>query len=67
MACHCAEGWICEEHTTQPAGHDGCTGASDRCDNPDCPWWKGPAPAALDKSDWTNRVNVDGKPTGKIH
>lgn len=25
------EGWVCEEHTHEPMGHDGCGGAGDPC------------------------------------
>jgi hypothetical protein len=45
--CHCAEGWICEEHPDRPHPHDDCAGPGDPCDNPNCPWWRGPSPAAL--------------------
>jgi hypothetical protein len=60
--CSCREGWICEDHPPQPLGHDDCAGAGMRCLNPDCPWWRGPAPAALDTIDWTDRVSTDDRP-----
>jgi hypothetical protein len=28
-------------------GHEDCGGAGKPCENPDCPWWRGPKPAAL--------------------
>jgi hypothetical protein len=51
--CQCWSGWICEDHPDRPVDHDGCGGAGKRCDNPDCPWWKGPSPAALMNDDGT--------------
>ena len=27
----CADGWVCEEHTEQPEGHDGCDGIGMPC------------------------------------
>ena len=50
--CHCAEGWICEEHPEQPWPHDDCAGPGTQCDNPDCLWWRGTDPAALNTDDW---------------
>lgn len=47
MTCRCTEGWVCEKHPDQPMSHDDCDGAGMRCPNPDCPWWRGPRPAAL--------------------
>lgn len=46
--CRCLAGWICEDHPDQPLDHDDCGGAGMRCDNPECPWWQGPNPAAMD-------------------
>jgi hypothetical protein len=56
MICHCAEGWICEEHPDQPWPHDDCAGPGTRCENTDCSWWKSTKPAALDTSDWTDVI-----------
>lgn len=50
--CHCLHGWICEAHQDRPWPHDDCSGASAPCDNFDCPWWKGPSPAALSAEHW---------------
>lgn len=49
--CHCLEGWICEEHTELPWPHQDCAGPGTRCSNPECPWWKGGSPAALNTAD----------------
>jgi hypothetical protein len=38
--CACNHGWVCEDHQDKPWEHDGCGGAGDRCQNPDCD--KGP-------------------------
>jgi hypothetical protein len=53
--CHCVAGWICEEHPDMPHEHEGCDGAGKPCENPACPWWKGPKPAALNTDDWKDR------------
>ena len=34
--CHCANGWICEEHPHGPWPHDDCAGPGELCANPDC-------------------------------
>lgn len=47
MDCRCAADWVCESHPDRPWEHDGCGGAGVQCPNQDCPWWKGPMPAAL--------------------
>jgi len=47
MRCHCDQGWVCEDHLDLPLEH-GCGGVGRKCDNPECPWWKGPRPAASD-------------------
>ena len=39
--CHCAAGWICEDHPSQPFPHGSCPGPEMRCGNPECPWWRG--------------------------
>ena len=57
MSCHCAQGWICEEHPDLPWPHDDCAGPGMQCSNPDCPWWAGPKPPALNTDDW----HKDGK------
>jgi len=67
MACHCADGWICEEHPDQPWPHGNCTGPEAPCAAPDCPWWKGSAPAALGKSYWTNNRRRDEVSPGRDH
>ena len=46
--CQCYQGWVCEDHPEQPLNHDDCRGAGRQCLNPNCPWWAGPKPAALD-------------------
>jgi hypothetical protein len=48
VTCHCDRGFVCEHHPDCPDGHDGCRAEGVRCPNPDCPWWQGEAPAALD-------------------
>jgi hypothetical protein len=48
MDCHCFTGWACEQHPDSAWSHDECPGLRVRCHNPDCPWWKGSAPAALE-------------------
>jgi hypothetical protein len=55
MTCFCDRGFVCEEHPDQPDGHDGCRAEGMRCPNPDCPWWQGDAPAAVDPA-----VHFDG-------
>lgn len=50
IRCRCDEGWVCKLHPDQPLDHDGCGGAGRQCLNPECPWWKGPKPAAMDLS-----------------
>jgi len=47
LFCRCEQGWICEEHPDKPYPDDNCTGPGTQCDNPECPWWKGPSAAAL--------------------
>jgi hypothetical protein len=59
--CHCDEGWVCEAHPDQPLGHDDCGGAGMQCTNPDCPWWKGAAPAAMNNWD-TIHASTTKKP-----
>ena len=51
--------WICEAHPDQPWPHDDqtapkgtCPGPGMQCNDPDCPWWQGASPAALDTSDF---------------
>ena len=46
--CRCRFEWNCEPHADQPMGHDGCSGPRVQCPNPECPWWRGPKPAALE-------------------
>jgi hypothetical protein len=36
MLCHCADGWICEQHPDRPWPHDGCPGPGELCRNPEC-------------------------------
>src|SRR5438445_13715732 len=52
--CHCEAGWICEAHPDRPWPHDDCAGPGVPCATAACPWWRGPAPAALNTDDWTN-------------
>jgi hypothetical protein len=59
--CHCVEGWVCEAHADRGWPHDDCSGPGEQCRNPDCPWWAGPAPAALNTDDWTDVVSVTGQ------
>jgi hypothetical protein len=63
--CHCAEGWICEAHPDQPWPHDDSMGPGMRCPTADCPWWRGPLPAALNRADWTHVTHADKTPTRK--
>ena len=58
--CHCDQGWICEEHPEKPWPHETCAGPGTRCSNPDCVWWKGAAPAALDTNDWEMYASTRG-------
>jgi hypothetical protein len=67
MSCYCAEGWICEAHPERPWPHDDCSGPGMQCLNPDCPWWRGPRPAALDTSDWTDATRRDGTTPRRDH
>jgi hypothetical protein len=60
--CHCCEGWICETHPHHPWPHDDCGGPGMRCPNPNCLWWQGQKPAALDTSDWTLRASSASRP-----
>jgi hypothetical protein len=46
MSACCNQGWVCEPHR-QPSPYAGWNRAGDPCDNPECPWWKGPSSAAL--------------------
>ena len=39
VRCYCNQGFVCEDHTDKPRGHDGCDGAGIQCANHDCPWW----------------------------
>ena len=48
MRCKCDRGFVCEDHPDRPDGHDGCRAAGMRCTNPDCPWWEGQSPTALE-------------------
>jgi hypothetical protein len=66
MGCHCAEGWICKTHPNRPAHHDRCSGRSTRCHNRDCPWWRGPLPAAFGASTWANVISLDATPEATI-
>jgi hypothetical protein len=50
MPCHCLQGFVCEEHPDQPEGHDGCDWPGTQCRNPECPYWQGNRPSALDLS-----------------
>jgi hypothetical protein len=52
MPCHCASGWICEAHPDHPWPHDDCAGPGEQCCNPDCAWWAGSEPAALNTEGW---------------
>ena len=52
--CHCASGWICEQHPDQPWPHDDCAGRGKQCRNPHCPFWQGPLPAALSMDRWAH-------------
>jgi hypothetical protein len=47
----------------RPWPHDDCPGPGVQCGNPACPWWKGPTPAALDTSDWTEATRADERST----
>jgi hypothetical protein len=47
--CHCDQGWICEEHPDRPWPHDECSGPGTQCHNPECSWWQGENPKALDR------------------
>jgi hypothetical protein len=38
-------GWVCEDHRTQPMGHDGCGGAGAPCEEPGCPFRTHPTDA----------------------
>ena len=67
MTCHCAEGWICEQHPDQPWPHDDCAGPGAPCRTEDCPWWRGPAPAALDTSDWTIHATTRERVKKRVH
>ena len=60
MACHCAEGWICEAHPADAWPHDACAGPGMPCDNPECPWWRTSQPSALNTDDWTWVVSPCG-------
>ena len=67
MHCHCASGWICEQHPDQPWPHADCDGPGMQCRNPECPWWQGPEPAALSTAAWnevyaTTRDDTDELP-----
>ena len=46
-ANHCDAGLICETHPDLPWPQDDCPGPGQRCSQPDRPWWRGPARAAL--------------------
>jgi hypothetical protein len=46
--CSCDRGFVCENHPDRPDGHDACRAAGMHCPNPDCLWWQGESPAALD-------------------
>jgi hypothetical protein len=48
--CHCDHGWICEEHPSTPYPHADCSGPGQQCNNPDCPYWQGEHPKALEPS-----------------
>jgi len=50
MPCHCIRGWTCEQHSGQPWPHDDCDGPGEQCGNPDCAYWQGDRPPALDLS-----------------
>ena len=52
MSCHCREGWICEAHSDQLWPLDDCAGPGTRCDDPDCPYWRGFEPVALNTDGW---------------
>jgi hypothetical protein len=52
--CHCEAGWICEAHPDRPWPHDDCAGPGAPCAMAGCPWWRGPAPAAVNTDDWTD-------------
>ena len=34
--CHCAEGWVCEDHPDRPWAHDHCAEPAMPCATPDC-------------------------------
>jgi hypothetical protein len=52
MPCHCASGWICEQHPDHGWPHGDCAGLGEQCHNPACPWWQGPSPKALSMAGW---------------
>ena len=53
MACHCAAGWVCEQHPDRPWPHDHCAGPGARCRKDDCPWWQGPSlTTTLSTEEW---------------
>ena len=45
--CRCDKGWVCEAHPDLPYPHADRSGPGQRCDNPNCPYWRGPSPSAL--------------------
>jgi len=38
MPCHCASGWVYEQHPDLPWPHDDCAGPGMPCDEPACPY-----------------------------
>jgi hypothetical protein len=58
--CKCLEGWTCERHPEQGWPHDECAGPGQPCEATDCPWWRGPVPAALNTDDWKNLASTGG-------
>jgi hypothetical protein len=61
-SCHCTEGWICETHPHLPWPHDDCGGPGMPCEYPDCPWWRGPTPAALQPQNDITYARSDAGP-----
>jgi hypothetical protein len=55
---HCDKGWVCEAHPGVAWPHEDCAGVP--CPSMNCPWWRGPIPAALDTDDQIE-VTPDGR------
>ncbi len=47
--CRCEKGWVCEAHPDERPGHAGCDVQDHtECQQPQCPYWQGDDPIALD-------------------